>query len=86
MLPAKDAEKLWKNEPALAIDLSPTFDLAAAYLVGASPAQLRVAIYSEEGEPFYDFLVAPTGGYREALRALQGYLNDIRPFALSFTD
>ena len=86
MLPSKGAALLWKAQPSLALDLSPEFDLAAAYVVGASPALVRVGIYSERGEPFYDFLVAPKGGYREALNALRGYLTAVRPVALSFTD
>jgi len=79
-----EAQKLWSDKLHVALDLTPGFDLAAAYLVGASPARFRVGLYSAEGEPFYDLLIAPTGGYEAALTALRGYLAAIEPPVLSF--
>jgi hypothetical protein len=78
------AEALWHQRPDVALDLNPAFDLAAAYLVGASPARFRVGLHSETGEPFFDLMVAPTGGYAAALDALRGYLASVEPPVLSF--
>ena len=72
-------EALWDAPLALALDLNPSFDLASAHLVGGSAARLRVGLHSDEGEPFYDLLVAPTEGYREALAALRRYLAAVAP-------
>ena len=80
------AQKLWAPGPHVALDLSPAFDLTAAYLVGASPARFRIGLYSEAGEPFYDLLLAPTEGYEAALGALRGYLDAIEPPVLPFLD
>lgn len=73
------AEGVWKGPLLTALDLTPGFDLASAYLVGASPARYRIGLYSPEGEPFYDLLLAPTDGYEAALQALRAYLVAIEP-------
>ena len=75
----KTAEALWAPPPTLALDLTPDFDLPAAYLIGASPARFRVGLHSPEAEPFFDLLIAPTAGYAEALQALRRYLGAVEP-------
>jgi hypothetical protein len=80
------AEALWGGRVDVALDLNPTFDLVAAYLVGASPARFRAGLHSAEGEPFFDLMIAPTGGYAAALDALRGYLTAVEPPVLSFRE
>ena len=77
-------EALWTPPPYVALDLNPAFDLAASYLVGASPARFRVGLYSEEREPFYDLMIRSKGGYDEALAALRGYLAAFEPPVVAF--
>jgi hypothetical protein len=84
-IPARSArERLWTPPPQVALDLNPSFDLAAAYLVGASPARFRAGLYGEEREPFYDLLIRPKEGYAAALEALRGYLAAIEPPVVAF--
>lgn len=62
-------EGLWTQRPDVAIDLSPEFSVAAAYLVGGSPAAVRIGLDpSPEAAPFYDLVV--TGGVAGLRRAL----------------
>ena len=82
---AEFAEKVWGEHPGVAFCLVPEFDLAAAYLVGASPAQLRVGLYSEEAEPFYDLMIAPGTSYASAFASLRDTLLRMDPPALSLT-
>lgn len=77
------AEEVWSEEPDVAFCLAPTFDLAAAYLVGASPAQFRVGIYSEEAEPFYDLMIAPSTSIVSAFAVLRETLRRIDPPVLA---
>lgn len=59
------AEAAWAARPDVAINLAPPDDLAAQYLVGASPAWVRVARHETASEAFYDLFVAeaaPGGG------------------------
>jgi hypothetical protein len=77
-------ERLWTPPPQVALDLNPAFDLAAAYLVGASPAGFRAGLYGAEREPFYDLLLRPTDGYAAALDALRGYLTAVEPPVVAF--
>ena len=63
------ADALWKKRPDVALDLSETFSLPAAYLVGGSPAAVRIGLDpSPEAQPFYDLVV--TGGPEALRRAL----------------
>jgi len=80
------SDALWTQRPHVALDLSPGFDLAAAYLVGASPARFRVGFFSDEGEPFYDFMIAQTDGYASAVESLRTYLASVVPPVLAFAD
>lgn len=76
--------QVWSAPLRLALDLTPDFDLASAYLVGASPASFRAGLYSAEREPFCDLLVRSQGGYEAALQALRSYLGTVEPPVLSF--
>ena len=63
------AEAVWTRRPDVAIDLSETFDPAAAYLVGGSPAAFRIGTDPDpDSSPFYDLVI--TGGPRAMKRAL----------------
>ncbi|MEL6616971.1 MAG: hypothetical protein AAFQ43_14605 [Bacteroidota bacterium] len=65
-------EALWTQRPDVAIDLSTEFSVAAAYLVGGSPAAIRIGLDpSPEAAPFYDLVVTgETEGLRRALEQL----------------
>lgn len=63
------AEALWSPRPDAALDLTGAFDVGAAYLVGGSPAPVRIGLDpSPEAAPFYDLMV--TGGIPALHRAL----------------
>lgn len=77
------AEEVWSEQPDVAFCLIPTFNLAAAYLVGASPAPFRVGVYAEEAEPFYDLMIAPGASLSSAFDALRDTLANIEPPVLT---
>lgn len=77
-------EAIWTQRPDVALDLTDSFELGAAYLVGASSAAFRIGFYSDEGEPFYDFMIAPRAGYESALDAMRHHLSAIHPPVLEF--
>lgn len=77
------AREVWGEQPDVAFCLTPTFNLAAAYLVGASPARFRVGIYDDEAEPFFDLMIAPGASLASAFRALRETLRRIDPPVLS---
>lgn len=77
------AEKVWGEKPEIAFCFAPTFDLAAAYLVGASPAQFRVGIFSEEADPFFDLMIAPGASIASAFVSLRETLRRIEPPVLA---
>ena len=63
------ADGLWTQRPDVALDLTGGFTLAAAYLVGGSPASFRIGLDpAPEAAPFYDLVV--TGGPDALRRAL----------------
>ncbi len=76
---ASFAHAVWGAHPDIAFCLAPEFDLAAAYLVGASPAQLRIGLHSEEAEPFFDLMIAPGASIASAFAALRDTLRRIEP-------
>ena len=85
-LPSKAfSAKLWAEEPDVAFCLTPAFDVAAALLVGASPATFRVGFFSEEAEPFYDLMVSRQGdeAFASALDTLLKALRRIEPPVLA---
>lgn len=81
---AEFAEQVWNEHPDLAFSLVPEFDLPSAYLVGASPAQLRVGFFSEEAEPFFDLMIAPGASVASAFASLRDTLRRLNPPALAF--
>lgn len=83
-LPKKDfARRVWDEEPDVAFALAPTFDIAAAALVGASPAPFRIGLYSEEAEPFFDLMVAPGASLVSSFDTLRATLAHIAPPVLA---
>ncbi len=77
------AADLWNTEPDLAFCLTPTFDLAAATLIGASPAAFRVGLYDKTAEPFFDLMVAGGDSFNGTLLALRKTLASIEPPVLA---
>ena len=82
LIKQKRIEQLWKTaQPDIALCLTSEFDLAAAHLVGASPAVVRVGIDDQEGrsDEFYDLAVRTSTAYEATIDALEGYLRKIEP-------
>ena len=77
------AEEVWGEQPDVAFCLIPTFNLAAAYLVGASPAPFRVGMYAEEAEPYFDLMIAPSSSLASAFDALRTTLAHVDPPVLA---
>jgi hypothetical protein len=73
------AGDLWKAAPDLALCLTPTLVLAAATLVGASPAAFRIGLYDEVAEPFFDLMVARGESFDSALAALLKTIASVEP-------
>ncbi|MEM1055838.1 MAG: hypothetical protein AAGI52_09935 [Bacteroidota bacterium] len=66
-------EGVWTRRPDVAIDLSPSLFAPAAYLVGGSPAAVRIGLDPKrDAAAFYDLVV--TGGL-EALRRTLAHLD-----------
>lgn len=83
-LPKKDfAQRVWSEAPDVAFSLSPAFDIAAAALVGASPAPFRVGLYSEDAEPFFDLMLAPGASLASSFDTLRKTLAHVAPPVLS---
>jgi len=80
------AQALWGQRPAVALSLVPAFELGAAYLVGASPAALRIGFHTPEAEPFFDLLFAAPQGLEGGLTALTHYLAALDPPVLPFVE
>lgn len=79
-LPKQDfARRVWETSPDVAFALAPTFDLASALLVGASPAPFRVGLYDEAAEPFFDLMIAPGPSSTSMLAAMRDALQRISP-------
>lgn len=83
-LPKQDfTQRVWDTNPDVAFALAPTFDLASAFLVGASPAPFRVGLYAEDADPFYDLMVAPGPSSTSVFSALRKTLRRISPPVLA---
>jgi hypothetical protein len=84
-LPKKDfAQRVWSEAPDVAFSLSPAFDIAAAALVGASPAPFRVGLYSDEDvEPFFDLMLVPAASLPSSFETLRQTLARITPPVLT---
>lgn len=84
-LPSKKlAQEIWAHQPDVAIDLHRHANLAAMYLVGASPARFRIGFWSEEAEPFFDVLFNPLSDQHVDSTQMQRYLEQITPPVLPF--
>ena len=82
LIKQKRIEQLWKTaQPDISICLTSEFDLAAAHLIGASPAAIRVGIDDQEGrsDEFYDLAVRTSTEYGSTIEALIRYLRKIEP-------
>lgn len=75
------AERLWAQNPDVALDLVDG-DLAAAFLVGASPAAVRIGRHRPEAERFYDLMVA--GDPDDPAAAVGRLLAQLDPPVLAF--
>ena len=63
----------------VAINLSAGDDLAAAFLVGASPAAIRIGAHAREAERYYDLMLAGAASQSELVAALRHALQQIDP-------
>ena len=82
LIKEKRVEALWKTaQPDIAICLTSEFDLAAAHLIGASPAAVRVGLDDVEGrsDEFYDLAVRTVTTYDSTVASLARYLRQIQP-------
>lgn len=83
-LPKKDfAQRVWDEAPEVAFALTPAFDIAAAVLVGASPAPFRVGLHSEDAEPFFDLLLATGPSLASSFDTLRETLAHVVPPVLA---
>lgn len=74
-----EVEALWARTPDVALHLSDRDDLGAAYLVGASPASVRIGPYDLDNEPFYDLMVFDDGDVASRVAALRHVLSQVTP-------
>jgi hypothetical protein len=82
LIKEKRIEQLWKTaQPDIAICLTSEFDLAAAHLIGASPAAVRLGIDDAEGrsDEFYDLAIRTSTGYDSTVASLTRILRKIDP-------
>lgn len=79
------AEAVWGSEPEVGLCLTPEPDLASDYLVGASPATLRVGLHERRVEAFYDLMVTGGASFEATLLALREALQRIDPPVFPFT-
>jgi hypothetical protein len=83
-LPKREfTQRVWKEQPDVALCLAPTFDIASAVLVGASPAPFRVGFYEDEADPFFDLMVTPSASSTSSYAALREALRRISPPVLA---
>ena len=75
---------VWLEGPDVALNLAEPGDLAAALLVGASPAAVRVGRHRPDREAFYDLMVQGAGSSVEAVEALGRLLRQLDPPVLPF--
>lgn len=79
-LPRRTAlEPIWAQAPSVALHLADSGDLSAAYLVGASPASVRIGPHEPEDEAFYDLMVVDRGDVASRIVALRRMLAQITP-------
>lgn len=78
------AEAVWRDAPDVALCLTPEPDAASAYLVGASPAALRIGLHEQLGEAFYDLVVTGGASFEATLLSLREALQRIEPPVFPF--
>ncbi|WP_412067578.1 hypothetical protein [Rubrivirga sp. IMCC43871] len=69
----------WADAPDVAVDLAAPDDLAAALLVGASPAAVRIGRHRLDREPFFDLMIGATPDAASAAEALGRLLRQLDP-------
>jgi len=77
------AQRLWSENPDVALSLTSGFDTASALLVGASPAPFRIGFYAAAADPFFDLMVAPGPSPASTYAALLQALRRISPPVLA---
>lgn len=86
-LPKREfSAKVWAETPDLAFCLHPDPGIAELYLVGASPAVLRVGLHSAKEEAFFDLMARGGGELAESVAVLRNTLARIHPPVLPFDD
>ncbi|WP_412063108.1 hypothetical protein [Rubrivirga sp. IMCC45206] len=69
----------WADAPDVAVDLAAPDDLAAAVVVGASPAAVRIGRHRPDREPFFDLMIGATPDAATAADALGRLLRQLDP-------
>lgn len=69
----------WADAPDVAVDLAGPDDLAAALLVGASSAAVRIGRHRPDREPFFDLMIGATPDAASAADALGRLLRQLDP-------
>jgi hypothetical protein len=77
------AQRVWSENPDVALSLASTFDTASAMLVGASPAPFRIGFYDDAADPFFDLMVVPGPSSASIYAALREALRRISPPVLA---
>lgn len=72
-------DEAWASRPHVAINLSAPDSLAAAILVGASPAQVRVGRYDLSRESCYDLMIQGEPTAERAADVLSRLLQKVDP-------
>lgn len=74
-----EAEAVWSRSPDVALNLAGPSDLGAAYLVGASPASVRIGPFVPGDEAFYDLMVKGETDSASVARAVRRLLDQVAP-------
>ena len=71
--------QVWEPAPDVALSLVEPGDLAAALLVGASPAAVRIGRHDDDREAFFDLLIGGETDAASAAKALGRLLRQLDP-------
>lgn len=74
----------WKGPPDVALNMAQPDDVAAAFLVGASPAAVRVGFYSEIAAECYDLMCHPSDRQDDPYSSMLRVLSRLKPPVLPF--
>ena len=77
-------KKVWESGPDVAFCLHPEPDIASLYLVGASPAGLRVGLHSARDETFFDLMVEGKQDLADSLAMMYEALGRLKPSVFPF--